>query len=271
LWLALPLLSSLVALDTFACPTCVGPRLGDSGTGELQAHASFRSAIGTDHAGSGPERLEWSNELTAGAAWSRFELELQLPLLTRFIAGDSYIGLADLGARGSAELYRHEEPDASDTVRLGLGLGLPTSRGAQRWLTALGTQSVTPSLAIGWRHSDQEWALTGVAYGGWPIALPDAAVVFGPFVALSSAAEYQPLRWLTVRLAVDLKQQWAARESGAVVPQSQFFAVFLAPEARLRASRWFSASLGASLPIASVSPGQYVHGFVYRLGLELTI
>ncbi|MBK7863770.1 MAG: hypothetical protein IPJ65_35230 [Archangiaceae bacterium] len=227
--------------------------------------------MGSDRAGAAPQRLEWSNELTAGASWSRASVEVALPFLARRVAETSEVGLGDLWARGALEVLRHEEPEASDALRVGLQLGLPTSRGASRWLYALGTSSVTPGVAVAWRHSDQSWALTGSLYAGLPVALPAAAVVFGPWFGSSLGAEYEAFRWLTARLSVDVKQQFAARERGVVLPESQFFAAFLAPEARFRPARWFSASLGASVPVVSASPGAYVHGFVYRLGVELAI
>jgi hypothetical protein len=270
LWPAVPLLSSLFALHAFACPTCVGPRLGDSGAGDLQAHASLRSTLGSDRVDT-TERLEWANELAAGAAFERITVDLSLPLLWRRVGESAGTALGDLSTRASLEVLRRESPESSDTLRLVAGLGLPTSRGATQWLSLLGTQSVTPSLGLGWRHSDQDWALTGIAWAALPFALPGAAVAFGPSVGTGAAAEYLPWRWLRLRLGLDLKQQWAARQNGAVLPASQFFALFLGGEVRVQPARWFAATLGLVVPLVCLSPGDYAHGRIYRLGLELAI
>lgn len=78
-------------------------------------------------------------------------------------------------------------------------------------------------LGAAWRHSDQDWACSGTVWGAVPFALPDAAM-FGASVGSGAAAEYEPWRWLGLKLALDLKQQWAARQLGAVIAESQFFA-----------------------------------------------
>ncbi len=270
LWPVVLLLSTLLALDALACPTCVGPRLGDSSTGELQTQASVRSALGSDRVAE-IERLEWSNELSAGVSWSRFSAGAGLPLLWRRVGDADSTALGDLTARGSVEVARRESPDSSDTLRVLAGLGLPTSRGSVQWRTTLGTQSVTPSVAVGFRHSDQDWALSAIAWGALPFALPSAAVVFGPSAGTGAAAEVGPWRWLRLKLALDLKQQWAAREAGAALAESQFFAVFLGGDVRVQPARWLAATAGLVVPLVCVSPGAYEHGRIYRLGLELTL
>lgn len=267
---AVTLLSSFVALDALGCPTCVGPRLGDSSTGELQVQAGLRSSVGSDRV-SDTERLELSNELVAGFGVDRWRAGVSLPLLWRRVGAGDRSGLGDLQARASVELLRRESPESSDTLRSSFGLGLPTARGSEQWSTLLGTQSVTPSLGLGFRHSDQDWALSAQAWGALPFALPGAAVVFGPSVGAGTSAEYQPLRWLRLALALDLKHVWAARQAGELLPDSQFFGVFLGGEARVQPVRWAAITAGLVMPIICASPGRYEHGRIYRLGVELTL
>ncbi|MBL8949490.1 MAG: hypothetical protein JNK82_01845 [Myxococcaceae bacterium] len=260
----------LYGLEALACPTCVGPRLGDSSAGDVQVQASVRSTVGSDRV-TGVERLEWANELGAGLIGSRFTAGVGLPYLWRRVGDGDATAFGDLTARGSAELVRRESPDSSDTLRLLAGLGLPTSRGSAAWRTTLGTQSVTPSLGLGFRHSDQDWALSAVAWGALPFALPNAPVAFGPSFGTGAAAEYEPWRWLRLKLALDLKQQLAAREGGWALPESQFFVMFLGGDVRVQPVRWLAATAGIVVPLVCVSPGGYEHGRIYRLGVELTL
>lgn len=74
---------------------------------------------------------------------------------------------------------------------------------------------------------------------------------------------------MTLRFALDLKQHWAAREAGLVLPQSQYLALFAGGEVRVQPARWLAATAGLALPLFCVSPGQNSQGRVYRLGLGL--
>lgn len=271
LWPAVVFLAWVAAFDAFACPTCVGPRLGDASSGDVSVQAGVRSALGSDRVGDVVDRLEWSNALEAGVAWSRFSAGVALPFVWRQIDGVAGTGFGDLSARGSVEVFRREEPADSDALRLIGGLGVPTSRGATSWLRVLGTQAFTPLLGFGWRHSDQDWAVSALAWGALPFAQGDAGVVFGPSAGTGVSGEYSPWRWLTGKLSLDFKQQWAAREAGVVLADSQFSMLLLSVEARVQPVRWLSVVAGLGVPLACESPGEYAHGRVYRLGLELSL
>ena len=260
----------LVGLDAWACPTCAAPRVERTPTREFTLRGAIRSSFGNDTV-AGIDRWEQRNEVSMGVAYGDGVLDLEVPILFRSIGGESLAGPGDVTARGSVEMLGPAALGHKDWLRL-----LPTvivSPGASTrgYLWSLSSQAVTPQLGLGYRHSEELWAVTAVAFAAIPLALEGATFTAGPTAGVGAAFEVMPWRWFSGRVALDFKQQWGARDGSGLLNDTQGTALFAGVEARVSPASQVSIAAAFTQPLFTVSPGAYAYGRVYRLGLELAL
>jgi hypothetical protein len=235
----------------------------------LLVRGGLRSSMGSDFV-AGVERWSWSNELYAGVAYGDGAVELGLPLVWRSMNTESVTAFGDIALRGSVELLRHQTPASSDTLRLLPALFVATSTG-RVWQWSTTSQAVAPQMGLGYRHSDQQWAVSASAFAALPIALKDAAYVWGPSAGACAAFEYAPWQWLEGRVALDFKHQWAAADVTGPLYDSQSTALLAGIEAKVRPMRKLAIAAAFTQPLFSLSQGQYQQSRTYRLGVELAL
>jgi hypothetical protein len=260
----------LLGLDGWACPTCLTPRVEPTPTREFTLRGGLRSSFGNDTL-AGVTRWELRNELSVGVAYGDGVLDLEVPILYRNIGGESLAGPGDVTARGSVEMLGPAALGHRDWLRLLPAVIVAPGASTRGYLWSLSSQAVTPQLGLGYRHSEALWAVTAVAFAAIPIALEGATFTAGPTAGVGAAFEYMPWRWLSGRVALDFKQQWASRDGGGPLNDTQGTALFAGVEARVSPASQVSIAAAFSQPLFTVSPGAYAYGRVYRLGLELAL
>jgi hypothetical protein len=253
-----------------ACPTCVGPRLGDS---EHDVSLSSSTTFGIDWLGKDIQRDELREEVGAAfAVRPRLGLELDVPLVWRWLSysGDRATswGVADALLQARVDVLRAEVPESSDTLSLIGGAQSSVSPlTSDPYPSQVGSNALTPRVGIQFRHADQGWGVSTQLLGGWPLAY-SAQLQAGRWATLTAAADYQATRAVRVQVIANLKAQEHALWSGAPVPATGFFAGFLGAQVGIRATKWLALNAAVFTPVFCISDG-YQHSPVFRLTLDV--
>jgi hypothetical protein len=254
----------------WACPTCVGPRLGDS---DRDVSFSAATTFGIDWLGKDVQRDELREEVGVAATLRpRLGLDAEVPLVWRWldysgVRGTAW-GVADARVQLRGDVWRYEVPASSDTLSVLGGLQSSVSPlTADPYPSQVGSNALTPRVGLQYRHSDQGWGVSAQVLGGWPIAY-SATLRSGRWAQLTGAADYEVWRWLRVQAVVNLKAQEQALWNGAPVPATGFFAGFAGGQATVRATKWLAVTAAVFTPVFCVSDG-YQHSPVFRLTLDV--
>ncbi len=264
------------AAGAAACPTCVGPRLGDSEHGAGDAVFSSSTTFGIDWLGPNLQRDELREELGASLSLSqRISLDVAAPLVWRWLptatsTGTSW-GLADVRAEGTFDVVRSESLAASDVFAVVAGAQTSATPLApdEPYAAQVTSNAFTPRLGLQYRHADQGWGVVVQVNGGWPIEY-SRELYAGRFAQLTAAVDYQTFSWLRLQGVVNLKAQEQAVWNEAPVAATGFFAGFLGGQARVRATKWLAVTAAVFAPIFCISDG-YSHSPVFRLGVDVSI
>jgi hypothetical protein len=263
--------AACLGATAIACPTCVGPRLGDS---ERPVAFAASTTFGIDWLGKDIQRDELREDVGAFVTLRpHLDLEAEAPLVWRWLryVDDAHAtawGVADARVQLRGAVWRVEEPAASDTASLlGGAQAAVTPLTADPYPAQVGSNAFTPRAGLEYRHADQGWGVSAQLLGGWPIAY-SAMLRSGRWGQLTAAADYQALHDLRVQLVVNVKAQEQAFWNGASVPATGFVAGFIGGTVTLRATKWLALTAAVFTPVFCISDG-YTHSPVFRLSLDL--
>ncbi len=297
---AAAVLALLIAPPVWACSVCgcgdplvaPGESAGPRGQLSLELDTQYLTqTAGSETPGVNDALTQWSLLLTASyTPVERLNLVLTLPwvwkhLQAQDLATGARTTTSNLNGLGDLQFglrwFFWEKVNFSNRTRQNLSLNLGTSAptGANDALVdgervdqhgQLGTGGWGPYAGLFYRLQGDVWS--GYA-GAWGLYRTTNAqgYRFGPAALWTVAAQWQPLDWLAVTLAVDGRYAWADVDNGVDVANTGGLVVSAAPAVQVRIfpGGWLVAR--AQIPFATALLGVQSVGPVITGGLRWDI